>query len=61
MLLLNPAHLAAFFFGLRISLLIQWIVNFNTIPYSSNVCLRITSLCYRLNIGQDRFNVTLTM
>ena len=23
---------------------IQWIVNFNTIPYSSKVCLRITSL-----------------
>ena len=23
---------------------IQWIVNFNTIPYSSKACLRITSL-----------------
>ena len=39
---------------------IQWIVNFNTIPYLNKACLRIAVCSYHLNIGQDRLNVALT-
>ena len=41
----------------------HWIVNFNTIPYSSKFCvLQELQVCnYHLNIDQDQLNVALTM
>ena len=75
MLFLNVSNVLRVCRGVRmrshVSYTEAWIVNFNTIPYSSKTCLRITvvivritvvKVCsYCLNIGQDQLNIALTM
>ena len=61
MLFLNPAYLAAFLFGLRISALFT---GFRiSIPFriQARSVLELQVCSYHLNIDQDQLNVTLTV
>ena len=64
MLFLNPAYLAAFLFGLRISVLFNELRISIVLSIQGRSVLEFKSVfkcCYCLNIDQDRLNIVLTM
>ena len=61
MLIFESSLSHSFLLWAQIFSITQWTVNFNTIPYLSKVCLRITNLELFFKIDQDQLKVALTM